>query len=96
MKNWGAIIDLIIDAAAAYCQSQTRGPCKTRSSTNILFPILAASMLLTAIGFGLAAAYLAMISMGAPIACILTGAIALGIGISIFLLSRWLATFKDT
>jgi hypothetical protein len=82
-------LQVALDVAAAY--QKTREPKKPRIAADAVLLIFAGLLICTSVGFGLAAAFLAMHqALGGPIAALLTSVIAFAAALTAFLISRWL------
>ena len=87
MRRWPALIELVLDAALAY--TRTPKPRKRVLAFDVVFIGLACVLLVTAVGFSLAAAFWALRSaLGGPVAGVLTATIALAGSAICFLASR--------
>jgi hypothetical protein len=86
-EKWKAVIDLAVDLAVAY--QETRKPRKPVLAADAVLLVITMVMVLTAVGFGLAAAFCAMLpALGAAGAALLTATIALGVAVAAFAISR--------
>jgi hypothetical protein len=87
MKRLLAAVEVGLDLANAY--QQTRKPKKQRIAADMILLLLAGLLGVTAVGFGLAAAYLGIACvLSKAVAALLTGVIALGMGLIALLVSR--------
>ncbi len=87
MKRLLAAVEIALDLANAY--HQTQKPKKPRIAADVVLVFLAGLLGITAVGFALAAAYLAIASvLSQAVAALLTGVIALGTGLIALLVSR--------
>ncbi len=84
--RWAALVDFALDIAVAY--RKTQQPRKPRIAADAVLLSLSALLLLVGIGFGLAAAYGALLVLGSAAAAGLTAAIAVFASLLAFALSR--------
>ena len=87
MKKLASAIALAVDVALTY-QAVRRGRKRTKLICGDLLLVIAALMVLAALGLGLAALYWLFIGLGAAAACALTAVAALAGGLAAFEISR--------